>query len=263
MPYQVSLPAFSGPMDLLLQVILRQEVEIYDIAISRITDEYLAHMEQIDDPDLELLTEFLVIAATLIHLKVRRMLPDKPPADPDEEIEDLSERDLLLARLVEGSTFRHASHKLRSLIDSASRSHPRCVGVTEERWLNAVPPLLVGVTPDDVRAACLRAVLSAPAPAPQVDVTHITPISITVGDAVAELVAGMTSQRRITFRRLTEGIDDRLGLVVRFLALLELVKQGLVDVEQATTFGDIVVSWTGEESGGSDGVSVAVDAYDG
>ena len=262
MPYQVSLPVFSGPLDLLLKVIIRQDVEIYDIAIARITDDYLAVLEDMDEPDLEVLTEFLIIAATLIQMKVRKMLPDPAPLEADEEMEELSQRDLLLVRLVECSTFRHASRKLRGLLESASRSYARSVGVTEERWLRTAPPLLDGVTAHDLRAAYLRSILFVPEPAPRVDVTHITPITITVADAVAELVAGMSGQRRVTFRRLTEGIDDRLGLVVRFLALLELVKQGLVDVEQATTFGEIVVYWTGDEAA-SDRASVAVDAYDG
>lgn len=263
MRYEVSLPVFSGPMELLLKVILSQDLEIYDVPIARITDDYLAALEELDERDLEFLTEFLLVAATLIQMKVRRMLPEPPAADSEEVFEDLSERDLLLTRLSECSAFRLVSRKLRHLMESAALSRPRTAGVIEQRWLSVAPPLLRGVSPEEVRSACLAAMTRAPAPAPGVDVTHITAISITVGDAVAELVSGMTGRRSDTFRRLTEGVDDRIGLVVRFLALLELVKQGLVDVEQATTFGDIVVSWTGGAGVAVETVTAGVDAYDG
>ena len=259
---QVSTPAYSGPFEVLLQLILREQVEIYDISIARITDAFLAEIEHAPDCDLETATEFLLIAATLVEMKVKRLLPAEAAVDLDDELEAVSERDLLLARLLEGNTFRDASQTLRRLFQEAARSHPRTVGVTEDRWLMLAPAVLEGVSPTDVRAAYRRAV--APRTAPRVDTTHITPISLTVGDAVAELIEELTNHRRATFRRLTVGIDDRLELVVRFLAVLELVKQGLADVQQATTFGDIVISWTGR-----DGASVrlaalaGVDTYEG
>lgn len=262
MAYEVSTPAYSGPFELLLQLILREQVEIYDVPIARITDAFLAEIERMSVCDLDVATEFLLIAATLVEMKVKRLLPDEAAVDLDDELEAISERDLLLVRLLECNTFRDASQVLRRLFGAAARSHPRRAGITEERWLVLAPAVLDGVTPSDVRAAYLRA--AAPRVAPRVDTTHITPISLTVGDAVAELIEELTREKRATFRRLTAGIGDRLELVVRFLAVLELVKQGLADVEQATTFGDIVISWTG-----SDGATVreaamaGVDMYDG
>ena len=260
--YEVSTPAYSGPFEVLLQLILREQVEIYDIPIARITDAFLAEIEQVPECDLETATEFLLIAATLVEMKVKRLLPAEAAVDLDDELEAISERDLLLARLLECNTFRDASRTLRRLLGEAARSRPRTVGVTEERWLMLAPAVLEGVSPADVRAAYLRA--AATRAEPRVDTTHITPISLTVGDAVAELIEELTNHGQATFRRLTEGIDDRLELVVRFLAVLELVKQGLADVQQAITFGDIVISWTGGDDAAVRQAAMAgVDTYEG
>lgn len=262
MSYVVSTPAYSGPLESLLQLILREQVEIYDIPIARITDAFLAEIERMPDCDLEAATEFLLMAATLVDMKVKRLLPTEAAVDLDDEMEAISERDLLLARLLECSTFRDASQRLRRLFEAAARSHPRTMGITEDRWLMLAPAVLEGVSPTDLRTAYLRA--AAPRAAPRVDTTHITPISLTVGDAVAELIGELTSSGQATFRRLTTGIDDRLELVVRFLAVLELIKQGLADVEQATTFGDIVISWTGGDDAGVRQAAMAgADVYEG
>lgn len=262
MAYQVSTPVFSGPFEVLLQLILREQVEIYDIPIARLTDAFLAEIDRMSECDLEVATEFLLIAATLVDMKVKRMLATDTAVDLDDEFEGISERDLLLARLSECSMFRQASERLRRMMEAAALSRPRRVGATEERWLMLAPSLLESVSPTELRAAYLRA--AAPTPAPRVDTAHITPISVTVGDAIAELVEELARAKRVTFRGLTSGIDDRIGLVVRFLAVLELVKQGLADVEQATTFGDIVVVWTG--GAGADLRETAVagaDVYEG
>ena len=262
MAYEVSVPAYRGPFETLLQLILREQVEIYDIPIAGITDAFLAEMEQVPACDLETATEFLLIAATLVEMKAKRLLPAEAAVDLDDELEAISERDLLLARLLECNTFRDASRTLRARFEQAARSHPRTVGIIEERWLMLAPAVLEGVSAADVRTAYLRA--AAPKAAPRVDVTHITPISLTVGDAVAEMIDQLTSRGRATFRRLTDGIDDRLELVVRFLAVLELVKQGLADVEQAVTFGDIVISWTGgDDAGAREAALAGVDVYEG
>ena len=262
MAYQVSMPVYRGPFELLLQLILRDQLEIYDVPIADITDAFLAEIDRMSECDLEVATEFLLIAVTLVDLKVKRMMPAPADVDLDDELDAFSERDLLLARLLECSTFRDASGELRRLFEAAARSHPRRMGVTEERWLMLAPSILKGVSPSEVRDAYLRAV--APPAAPRVDITHITPISLTVGDAVAELVEKLAIQQRATFRSLTDGIDDRLALVVHFLAVLELVKQGLADVEQATTFGDIVISWTGgDDAAVREAAMAGVNVYNG
>lgn len=262
MVYEVSVPAYRGPLDVLLQLILREQVEIYDIGIAGITDAFLAEIERVPECDLEMTTEFLLIAATLVEMKVKRLLPAEAAVDLDDELEAVSERDLLLARLLECSTFREASQTLRRLFTTAARSRPRTVGVTDGRWLTLAPAVLAEVSPSDVRTAYLRA--AAPRAVPRIDTAHITPISLTVGDAVAELIGELTVQGRATFRRLTAAIDDRLELVVRFLAVLELIKQGLAEVEQANTFGDIVISWTGSDDPEVRQAAMAlVDTYEG
>ena len=262
MAYEVSTPVYRGPLEVLLDLILREQVEIYDVPIAAITDAFLAEIDRMSECDLEVATEFLLIAVTLVDMKVKKMMPVPTDVDLDDELEAFSERDLLLARLLECSTFRHASGEIRRLMETAARSRPRRTGITEERWLLLAPSILEGVSPADVRAAYLRAV--APTPTPRVDVAHITPISLTVGDAVAELVDRLARQPRATFRSLTAGIDDRLALVVHFLAVLELVKQGLADVEQATTFGDIVVIWTGgDDAAVREAAMAGADIYDG
>lgn len=262
MAYQVSTPVFSGPIEVLLQLILREQVEIYDIPIARLTDAFLAEIDRMSECDLDVATEFLLIAATLVDMKVKRMLPTDTAVDLDDEFDGISERDLLLARLSECSMFRRASERLRRMREDAALSRPRRVGATEERWLMLAPSLLESVSPTELRAAYLRA--AAPTPAPRVDTAHITPISVTVGDAIAELVEELARAKRVTFRGLTSDIDDRIGLVVRFLALLELVKQGLADVEQATTFGDIVVVWNGGDGAAVSATAIAgADVYEG
>lgn len=259
--YEVSTPAYRGPFEVLLHLIVREQVEIYDVSIAPITDAFLAEIEHLAECDLEVTTEFLLIAATLIDLKIKAMLPSETAAELDDELEAVSERDLLLARMLECNTFRDASQTLRRLFAAAARSRPRTVGVTEQRWLMLAPAVLKGVSAAEIRTAYLRA--AAPRAEPRVDTTHITPISLTVGDAVAVLVEELANHKQATFRRLTEGIDDRLELVVRFLAVLELIKQGLADVEQATTFGDIVISWTGRDDAAVLAAMAGVDVYEG
>ena len=146
MAYEVQTPAFSGPFDLLLLLVRREQVELYDIPIARITDAYLAEIDRMQSCDLEVATEFLVIAALLVEMKARRMLPGKPEADLDEELEGASERDLLLARMVECGAFRAASRMLQRLFDETARSRPRSLGLIEDRWLNLAPALLAGAT---------------------------------------------------------------------------------------------------------------------
>jgi segregation and condensation protein A len=209
--------------------------------------------------DLEMATEFLLIAATLVELKSRRLLPSGDDLDLDEELALWEERDLLLHRLVECKTFKEAALALQALAGDAGRSFAREVGV-DERYLGLVPDLLDGVTADDLRAAYVRAV--TPKPVPRVDLDHVAPIRASVTDAVAELLQELPLVGRITFRALTGGLVERLEVVVRFLAVLELFKQGAVDLDQPRTFGDIEIVWLG----GADaevGALDAVDAYDG
>ena len=242
MPYEVHTAVFEGPFDLLLHLIVRDQVDVYQVSLSRIVDAYLAEIEGMGALDLDLATEFLLIAATLVELKTRRLLPGVDDPETEEELALLEERDLLLARLLECKTFRDAGTFLARLATNASRSRPRTAGL-EERFLNLMPDVLAGVTAADVRAAYLRA--TQPKPVAHVDLDHVAPIRASVADAVAELSATLPSLGRVTFRRLTEGLVARLDVIVRFLAVLELYKQGQVEIDQAGTFGVLSVVWTG------------------
>ncbi len=207
--------------------------------------------------DLELTTEFLVIAATLVDLKARRLLPGPVDVEVDEELALFEQRDLLLARLIEAKTFRDAGGALESLAQAAARSWPRTAGL-EERFLALAPDLLAGVTPADIHAAWLR--VSAPAPPPpRVVLDHVAPIRVTMEEAVDDLMARLVGSGRLTFRSLTEGLSDRIEVIVRFLAVLELYKQGVIEIGQAVTFGDLEVTWVGEAGS----VLTTMDSYDG
>ena len=264
MAYDVQTEVFEGPFDLLLHLILSQQVELYEVSLSLIVDAYLLELEKLDTLDLEVATEFLLIAATLVELKSRRLLPEDADVDLDDELALWEERDLLLARLVECKTFKDAAKLLAGLADVASRSFPRTAGL-EDRFLDLAPDLLAGVTPLQLRDAFVRA--TTPKPVAHVDLDHVAPIGISVTDAVAELVDELPRVGRITFRALTDSLVERLAVVVRFLAVLELYKQGMVDLDQPETFGDLTISWIGGEPADDRSVfadlASRVDTYEG
>lgn len=259
MPYEVHTPVFDGPFDLLLHLILREQVDLYEINLSEIVDAYLVELDKMDRLDLEVATEFLLIAATLVELKARRLLPEDTEVDLDDELGLWEERDLLLARLVECKTFKDAAMVLRKLSAHAARSYARRVGPVEDRFVGLAPDLLERTTPEDLRAAYLKA--TAPKPVIRVDLSHITPIKVTVAEAVEELVDELPRVGRLTFRELTADLVDRMDVVVRFLAVLELFKQGAVELEQPATFGDITVVWIGDSDLSAD--ALAIDIYEG
>ena len=243
MAYEVQTPLFEGPFDLLLHLILREELDLYEVSLLTIVDAYLAELDRLQGAeatlDLEVATEFLLIAATLVELKTRRLLPAPEALDLDDELGLWEERDLLLGRLLECKTFKDAAVALAAREVEAGRSRPRRAG-PEERYLAMAPDLLAGVTPEALRSAFLRA--CAPRPVPRVDIGHLG-VRASVNDTVEELSRLLPRIGRTTFRRLSAGLSGRLEVVVRFLALLELCKLGLVELEQAQRFGDITVAW--------------------
>lgn len=258
MAVDVSTPVFEGPFDLLLHLILKEQVDIYEVDLARIVDAYLHEIEAMQSLDLDVATEFLLIAATLVELKARRLLPGREDVDLDEELALWEERDLLLARLLECKTFKDVGRVFGSLADEADRSFARAVG-PDERFAELMPDLLEGVRPKQVHAAYVRA--TTPKPEPKVDLFHVGIIKANVADALAELVDELPRVRRITFRRLTSDLVDRIEIIVRFLALLELFKQGYLEIEQSEKFGDIDIVWIGDEA-----VSVGailIDDYEG
>ena len=257
MPYEVTTSVFEGPFDLLLQLITAEQVDLYEISISRIVDGYLAELERMESLDLEVATEFLLIAATLVELKSRRLLPGVDDGDLDEELALWEERDLLLARLLECKTFKDAAAALHRLSEQASRSYPRLAG-PDERFLALAPDLLAGVTPEAMRDAFIRA--ATPKPLPRVLLDHVAPIRASVADAVVELLDELPRVGVITFKRLCQGLVERLAVIVRFLAVLELYKQGAIDLEQTERLGELRITWTGEDA---DLAGMPIEEYQG
>ncbi len=255
--YEVRTEVFEGPFDLLLHLVLRSQVDVYEVSLSSIVDEFVAELARMQALDLDLATEFLLVAATLIELKTRGLLPGSDETDLDEELAIWEERDLLLSRLLACKTFKDVSATLARLAAHAERSVPRR-GALEEAFAGLAPDVLAGVTAAQLRDALLRAV--APRPAPRVDLDHVAPIRASVADAVAELLDELPRAGRITFRRLTQDLVTRLDVIVRFLALLELYKQGAVELVQQGNFGSIEIEWLGM---GADVAPRLVDSYDG
>jgi segregation and condensation protein A len=253
----VSTPVFEGPFDVLLQLVQDHKVDVYDIRVADIVDAFVAEVAARQPLDLQVATEFLVIAAILVELKSRKLLPGPDEVEDDEELCGFEERDRLLARLLELQAYAAAADAFALLTEQAARSLPRTAGL-EEAFRDLAPDLLVGVTPDKLAAAFLRGM--TPRIPLDLDLAHVTVEAVTVSEAVSELVERLPGEGRASFRALTAHCTTRMQIIVRFLALLELCKQGRVALEQGETFGDLEVSWTGPEAGAVDHGGEGVDA---
>lgn len=249
MPYEVSTPVFEGPFDLLLHLITAEQVDLYEVSIARIVDAYVAEVERMERLDLEVATEFTLIAATLIELKCRRLLPGRQDVELDDELALWEERDFLLAKLVECKTFKDAASVLSGMASAAAQSVSRCCG-PDERFAGLAPDLLAGVTPADMLAAASRALETKPTE--RINLGHVTVETVSVSEVVVELSQRLPGLGRTTFRSLTSHLDTRMQVIARFLALLELYKQGAVDLDQADTFGQLDVVWIRERGDGQE-----------
>ena len=245
MAYEVSTPVFEGPFDLLLHLITSEQVDLYEVSISRIVDAFLAELDRMEGLDLEVATEFLLIAATLVDLKCRRLLPGRDELEMDEELVLWEERDLLLSRLLECKTFKDAAQAFVGMMSDAARSVPRLAG-PDERFADLAPDLLEGLSVGDLSSAFQR--ITAPQPQPKVDMAHVAPIRASVAETLAEVAERLRAGGPQTFRSLTEHLVERLEVIVRFLAVLELFKQGLVDLDQGETFGELHLLWVGGDN---------------
>jgi segregation and condensation protein A len=237
-PYEVSTPVFEGPFDLLLHLILKEEVDLWEISLVRIVDAFCAEVDRMEQIDLEITTEFLLIAATLVELKARRLLPGRDELELDEELWRFEERDLLLARLLECKTFQDAAKVLHERLLEGRRTIARYVG-PEEPFSSLAPDPLERVPLDKLLEAARRGL--APKPSEDVDTEHVAPIRASVRDAIETVLALLPDQGAIRFKELTFGVEQKLEIIVRFLAVLELFKQGIVDLEQVEQFGELVV----------------------
>lgn len=240
MPYEVKLEVFEGPLDLLLHLITRQRVDIYEVSIATITDEYLKAIDRMESFDLETATGFLVVAATLLELKSARLLPSTRWGEDDEKL--LEERDLLLARLVENATYRDAGAWMAAELAAGAGFHGRQVTI-EPHLTAAAPDLLANTTVEDLIRAAERAL--APKPVVEMDMSHVQPIRASVRDALVEVSARLR-RGPADFKELCGGLITRIEVVVRFLALLELFKAGAVDLSQGDRFAEIHARWTGD-----------------
>ncbi len=257
--YEVHTPIFEGPFDLLLHLILREQVDVYEVSLARIVDAFLAELDRMAGLDLATATEFLLIAATLVELKARRLLPEDVDVELDDELSLWEERDLLLARLLECKTFKDAAAIMEMAMARAEQSVPRRAG-PDERFAALQPDFLTGVTPEQLRRAFLRAV--TPKPVPRVSLDHLPAVRRSVLDAINEVADEVRRVGRLSFRTLCHGLVDRLEIVVRFLAVLELYKQGHIELEQSTSLAALDLQWVGGQDVPLHEL-LAVDAYDG
>jgi segregation and condensation protein A len=239
--YVVTTPVFEGPVDLLLHLVSTHELDLVDIPLAPVIDAFLAELvDRSEDLTMEVLSEFLLVAAILVELKSQRLLPGPDEVGEDEELIGWEERDLLLARLLECRAYAAAADAFVGMAEAAARSVPREVGLDTDFVVHA-PDLLAGVTVDRLAQAYLRA--TAERPAPRVDLSHVTVDTVTVSETVQALARVLPGRGRTSFRELTGELVSRIEVIVHFLALLELCKLGKVTLGQGETFGDLAVAW--------------------
>jgi len=231
---------FEGPLELLMHLVLRHEIDVCDISLAALVQDFLDELARLEALDLESASEFLLTASVLVELKSRKLPPEPATDGVDEEVDLLDGRDRLLARMVECETFRRAGATLERLAEAAALSSPRTSG-PEARYLNLLPDLLAEVEPADVAAACARALRAAEPH--NVDLSHMVGDTLQVSDVVADLLRRLPARRRTTFGELTQALPGRREVVVHFLALLELFKQNRVELHQDGPLGRIVVEW--------------------
>lgn len=242
MGYEVHLDVFEGPFDVLLRLINEQAVDVYEVRLAPIVDGFLAELERLEHLDLELATEFLLIAATLIELKCRRLVPGSDEIELDEELALFEARDYLLARLVESTTFQAAAAALERTEQLASRSHPRVAG-PDERFIDLEVDLLASVTAQLLADVARRALAFRPPPTVETSHVHVDEVSVAL--TLEILAERLPRTGPITFRELTAEFETKAAIVAHFLAILELFKRELVDLDQVSTFGELGVTWIG------------------
>lgn len=239
MTYAVKLDVFEGPLDLLLHLVTKERVDVAEVSISAITDEYLKAVRAMEEIDLEAASSFLVLAATLLELKTIKLLPRRSIQDP-ELLALLEERDHLVHRLIEYSTFKKVSEALKGMFDSSQGYHSRFSDIPEE-LVGKAPDLLEGVTIDKLRDLAFQAL--APRSEVHIDTSYVAPIRVSVREMIDELAERVRDKRTTSFKELCREVTGRIQVIVRFLALLELYKTQSIDIEQTQPFGEIVVRW--------------------
>ena len=242
--FAVHLDNFEGPFDLLLQLISKHKLDVTEVALSRVTDEFIAHVKGLGEEwDLEQTTSFLLVAATLLDLKAARLLPQGDVED-EEDLALLEARDLLFARLLQYKAFKQVATVLEQRIDNESRRHPRSVAL-EERFATLLPEVLIGLGLEEFAALAARAL--EPKPEPQLTLHHIHAPAVSVREQATVVVGRLRGSGTLSFRALAADAPDTMTRVARFLALLELFREGVVAFDQVTPLGELSIRWTGDE----------------
>jgi segregation and condensation protein A len=255
--FSVRLDEFEGPFDLLLSLIGKHKLDVTVLALHTVIDDFLAYIHgRGKEWDLDEATEFLVVAATLLDLKAARLLPSGEVED-EEDLALLEARDLLFARLLQYRAFRDAAGVLGAMLSSGGRRRPRTVGLDPE-FQDLLPEVLIGLGPAEFAALAARAL--APKPVASVSISHIHAPRVSVREQAAILVDRLRRSPSQTFRHLTADCDTTLLVVARFLALLELYREGSVAFDQVDPLGELHIRWTGSAEGE---VVVDVEEYDG
>lgn len=256
--FEVHLENFSGPFDLLLSLISKHRLDITEVALAQVTDEFIAAVraaEAGDEPwELGRISEFLVVAATLLDLKAARLLPSGDVEDA-EDLEALEARDLLFVRLLQYRAYKEVAAGLAERLASQSRSLPRSVSL-EPALAALLPELVLAIGPQEL--AFLAAHALEPRAVPTVSTVHLHGTTVTVREQAAVLVDRLRRAGASSFRSLVADAGERIVVVVRFLAILELYRDGQVAFDQVTPLGDLTVRWTGSE----DGEVTVTDDYD-
>jgi len=248
-PFEVHLDVFSGPFELLLGLISKRQLDVTAIALSQVTDEFIAHIrsarEGADEWDLDQASDFLLIAATLLDLKASRLLPGGGPED-DEDLALIEARDLLFARLLQYRAFKDVSALFAVRMQTSGRITARQAGL-DERFAALLPELVMGVGPEQLARIAARAM--TPRPEPTVSLSHLHTGTVNVGEQ-AVLISAMLRERQVLgFADLVADAESTLVIVARFLALLELFKEAAVALEQPEALGELRVRWTGADVG--------------
>ncbi|MBF8175882.1 segregation and condensation protein A [Streptomyces olivaceus] len=254
--FKVRLANFEGPFDLLLQLISKHKMDVTEVALSKVTDEFMAHIRAMGpDWDLDQTTEFLVVAATLLDLKAARLLPAAEVED-EADLALLEARDLLFARLLQYRAFKQIAEIFNDRLEAEARRYPRTVGL-EPHHAELLPEVVISIGPEGFAKLAVKAM--QPRPKPQVYVEHIHAPLVSVQEQAGIVVARLKELGEVSFRLLVEDTEDTLTVVARFLALLELYREKAVELDQESALGDLLVRWTGGEG---DAEPAVTDEFD-
>lgn len=245
--FSVHLGVFDGPFDLLLQLISKHKLDITEIALAAVTDDFIAHIRNLEQEGegwlLDQATEFLVVAATLLDLKAARLLPSGE-IDDEADLALLEARDLLFARLLQYRAFKQIADIFQTRIEEGEKSFARSVSL-EPHLTELLPEVVLGVSPDRFAALAERAL--APRQELVLSVEHLHLPLVSVAEQALELAARLKDKKVLTFRALTDGETNRFVLIARFLGLLELYREGAVRFQQVLSFGELTVEWIAPE----------------